>query len=147
MLAFDGTFKSRAPALAATRDAAILELLYGSGLRLSELVALDVTNLDLLDQTVRVLGKGQKERIVPVGRPALKAIHAYRIQAHVREGPLLLNKRRTRISGHSVERMLQKYLSATSIKLQVSPHTLQHCFATHLLDNGADLVSLQSMLC
>ena len=109
-------------------------------------MALDVTNLDLLDQTVRVLGKGQNERIVPVGRPALKAIHAYRIQAHVREGPLFLNKRRTRISGHSVERMLQKYLSATSIKLQVSPHTLRHCFATHLLDNGADLVSLQSML-
>jgi integrase/recombinase XerC len=67
MLAFDGTFKSRASAWAATRDAAILELLYGSGLRLSELVALDVTNLDLLDHTVRVLGKGQKERIVPVG--------------------------------------------------------------------------------
>jgi integrase/recombinase XerC len=138
--------KNQAPLWAATRDAAILELFYSSGLRLSELVALDVGDVDVYTESVRVFGKGRKERIVPVGQTALAAIQKYRQEASVHAGPLFISKLRKRISARSVWLLLKKYLAETDIALKVSPHKLRHSFATHLLDNGADLRSVQSLL-
>jgi integrase/recombinase XerC len=138
--------QAQAPVWAASRDAAIMELLYSSGLRLSELAALNVADLDTFSETVRVIGKGRKERIVPVGQVALKSIQQYRFEANVQAGPLFLSKLRKRMSARSIWLMLKKHLSQTSIQLRVSPHKLRHSFATHLLDNGADLRSVQTLL-
>ena len=138
--------RAQAPIWAAGRDAAMLELFYSSGLRLSELAALNVPDVDPFSETVRVLGKGRKERIVPVGQIALKAIQLYRIEANVQSGPLFLSKSRKRLSARSIWLMLKKHLAQTSIQLRVSPHKLRHSFATHLLDNGADLRSVQTLL-
>jgi site-specific recombinase XerD len=128
------------------RDAAILELFYSSGLRLAELVALDVKDVDVFSESVRVLGKGRKERVVPVGAPALEAIQRYRQQARVEAGPLFLSKVRKRISAVNVWLAIQRYLPHTTIPVHVTPHKLRHSFATHLLDAGADLRSVQSLL-
>jgi integrase/recombinase XerC len=136
----------QAPAWAAARDAAMMELFYSSGLRLSELAALNVADVDTFSETVRVLGKGRKERIVPVGQVALKSLQQYRLEANVQAGPLFLSKLRKRMSTRSIWLMLKKHLSQTSIQLRVSPHKLRHSFATHLLDNGADLRSVQTLL-
>jgi site-specific recombinase XerD len=136
----------RAPVWMPARDAAILELFYSSGLRLAELVALDVGNVDLYSESVRVLGKGRKERVVPVGAPALAAIQRYRQEANVHVGPLFISKVRRRIAQANVWLVLKRYLPHTSIPLKVSPHKLRHSFATHLLDAGADLRSVQSLL-
>ncbi|MBV8533452.1 MAG: tyrosine recombinase XerC [Verrucomicrobia bacterium] len=136
----------QAPAWAAARDAAMMELFYSSGLRLSELAALNVADLDTFSETVRVIGKGRKERIVPVGQLALKAIQQYRLEAGVQSGPLFISKLRKRMSPRSIWLMLRKHVSETSIQLRVSPHKLRHSFATHLLDNGADLRSVQTLL-
>jgi site-specific recombinase XerD len=138
--------QGQAQTWAAARDAAMMELFYSSGLRLSELAALNVADVDTFSETVRVLGKGRKERIVPVGQIALKAIQQYRLEANVQSGPLFLSKLRKRISTRSIWLMLRKHLSQTSIQLRVSPHKLRHSFATHLLDNGADLRSVQTLL-
>jgi integrase/recombinase XerC len=138
--------RNQAPAWAAARDIAILELFYSSGLRLSELVALNVADVDLFSETARVIGKGRKERIVPVGSVALKAIQEYRHQAKVQAGPLFISKLRKRLSPRSVWLLLKKYLPETSIQLRATPHKLRHSFATHLLDNGADLRSVQTLL-
>ena len=138
--------QAQAPPWAAARDAAMMELFYSSGLRLSELVTLNVADVDIFSETVRVLGKGRKERIVPVGQLALRAIEQYRRQANVQSGPLFLSKLRKRMSSRSIWLMLKKHLSQTSIQLRVSPHKLRHSFATHLLDNGADLRSVQTLL-
>jgi integrase/recombinase XerC len=138
--------RGQAPIWAAMRDAAMMELFYSSGLRLSELAALNVADIDTFSETVRVLGKGRKERIVPVGQIALEAIQRYRFEANVQTGPLFLSKLRKRISTRSIWLMLKKHLSQTSIQLRVSPHKLRHSFATHLLDNGADLRSVQTLL-
>jgi integrase/recombinase XerC len=137
---------AQAPAWAAGRDAAMMELFYSSGLRLSELAALNVADLDTFSETVRVIGKGRKERIVPVGQIALKAVQRYRFEANVQSGPLFISKLRKRMSARSIWLMLKKHLSQTSIQLRVSPHKLRHSFATHLLDNGADLRSVQTLL-
>jgi integrase/recombinase XerC len=131
---------------AAARDSAMMELFYSSGLRLSELAALNVADVDTFSETVRVLGKGRKERIVPVGQVALKAIQQYQLEANVQSGPLFLSKLRKRISTRSIWLMLKKHLAQTSIQLRISPHKLRHSFATHLLDNGADLRSVQTLL-
>jgi len=128
------------------RDAAILELFYSCGLRISELLSLDVKDLDFIGETVRVKGKGAKERIVPVGGPALNAIQRYRQEAAVTSGPLFLSKRRTRITQQAVDLLLRKYLRHSDIPFAISPHKLRHSFATHLLDAGADLRSVQSLL-
>jgi site-specific recombinase XerD len=128
------------------RDAAILELFYSSGLRLAELVALDVKDVDVFSESVRVLGKGRKERVVPVGAPALAAIQKYRHEARVDAGPLFLSKVRRRMAPANVALVLKRYLPHTSIPVNVSPHKLRHSFATHLLDAGADLRSVQSLL-
>jgi site-specific recombinase XerD len=138
--------KNQAPAWAISRDVAILELFYSSGLRLSELVALDVADIDVYAESVRVLGKGRKERVVPVGDLALQAIQKYRQQAGVHSGPLFISKLRKRLSARSVWVILKKHVGNTSIQLPVSPHKLRHSFATHLLENGADLRSVQTLL-
>lgn len=128
------------------RDAAILELFYSCGLRISELLALEVADVDFIGETLQVMGKGSKERIVPVGTPAINAIQRYRKEAAVTSGPLFLSKRRTRITQQAVDQLLKKYLRLSDIPFAISPHKLRHSFATHLLDAGADLRSVQSLL-
>jgi site-specific recombinase XerD len=130
----------------AARDTAILELFYSSGLRLAELAALDVRDLDPIGETVRVMGKGSRERIVPVGGLALEALSRYRHQAKVQSGPLFLNKSRKRLGHRSIWLMLKNYVREAGLPATLSPHKLRHSFATHLLDNGADLRSVQSLL-
>jgi integrase/recombinase XerC len=138
--------ESRAPVWMPQRDVAIMELFYSSGLRLAELVALDVPHVDYITESVRVFGKGRKERVVPVGIPALEAIQRYRQAARVEAGPLFINKMRKRLSSRSVWLLLKRYLRHTDIAINVSPHKLRHSFATHILDAGADLRSVQSLL-
>ncbi len=128
------------------RDTAILELFYSCGLRISELLALDVKDVDFIGETVKVRGKGAKERIVPVGGPAINAIQRYRQEAAVTSGVLFLSKRRTRITQQAVDLLLRKYLKHSGIPFSISPHKLRHSFATHLLDAGADLRSVQALL-
>ncbi len=135
-----------APAWMPLRDAAVLELFYSSGLRLSELAVLDVSDVDLYTESVRVFGKGRKERICPVGLPALEAVQRYRTAAKVHSGPLFINKLRRRISARSIWLIVRRYLRHTSIPINISPHKLRHSFATHLLDRGADLRSVQALL-
>ena len=139
--------KSRsAPAWMPLRDVAILELFYSSGLRLSELAALNMADVDPYTESVRVFGKGRKERVCPVGLPALEAISRYRIAANVHSGPLFINKARKRISPRSIWLVLKRYVRHTSIPISISPHKLRHSFATHMLDRGADLRSVQALL-
>jgi integrase/recombinase XerC len=136
------------------RDRALLELLYGSGLRVSEVCALDVDDVDLRAQAVRVLGKGRKERRVPVSEPARVAVRRYisegrrklmEQQAGTDTAALFLNKRGRRIGPRSVRAMLETYLRAEG-RASISPHALRHSFATHLLDGGADLRAVQELL-
>lgn len=136
----------KAPPWLPLRDAAILELFYSCGLRISELLALEVKDMDFIGETIRVKGKGAKERIVPVGEPAINAIQRYRQEAVVTSGPLFLSKFRKRITQQSVDLLLRKYLKHSDIPFSISPHKLRHSFATHLLDAGADLRSVQSLL-
>jgi len=139
--------KSRsAPSWMPLRDVAIMELFYSSGLRLSELAALDVPDVDLYTESVRVFGKGRKERVCPVGLPALEAIQKYRMAANVHAGALFINKARRRMSVRSVWLVLKRYVRRTSIPISMSPHKLRHSFATHMLDRGADLRSVQALL-
>lgn len=135
-----------APVWMPQRDAAIMEIFYSSGLRLAELASLNVADVDLYTESVRVLGKGRKERVCPVGAPALEAVSRYRAAANVQSGPLFINKGRRRISPRSIWLILKRYLRHTSIPISLSPHKLRHSFATHLLDGGADLRSVQALL-
>jgi integrase/recombinase XerC len=135
-----------APVWMPLRDVAIMELFYSSGLRLSELAALDVADVDLYTESVRVFGKGRKERVCPVGLPALEAISRYRAAANVHSGPLFISKSRRRMSTRSIWLVLKRYLRHTSIPISISPHKLRHSFATHMLDRGADLRSVQALL-
>ena len=128
------------------RDTAILELFYSTGLRLSELTGLNAEQIDSTTTTLRVLGKGSKERLVPVGSYASKAIQKYRFEAQVHEGPLFISKLRKRLSPRAIDQLLKKYLKQSEIPFDVTPHKLRHSFATHLLDNGADLRAVQSLL-
>lgn len=135
-----------------TRDRAILELFYASGLRLSELVALNLDQVDLENKLVRVLGKGNKERMVPVGQKALDALKTY-LQKRITflngkpdQKGIFLNKSGDRISARAVERLIEKYLKVTGIQKKVTPHILRHTFATHLLNNGADMRGIQELL-
>ncbi len=138
--------EKQAPVWMPWRDAAILELFYSSGLRLAELAALDVRDIDPYNETVRVLGKGSKERVLPVGEPALQAIQEYRQRAKVQTGPLFISKLRKRLGPGSIWTLVKKYLRLAEIPVPASPHKLRHSFATHLLDAGADLRSVQSLL-
>lgn len=143
------------------RDRAILELFYASGLRLSELVGLDVDDVHLAGRTVRVLGKGRKERLVPFNRSTEEAIRAWlkdwealvAVQSSAprrgtRRGgqPLFLNYQGRRLSTRSVDRLVRKYVAQCSTRFGISPHALRHSFATHLLERGADLRAIQELL-
>jgi len=142
------------------RDRAILELLYASGLRLSELVDLDLDDVNLSGRLVRVRGKGGKERIVPFNRSATAAIRAYLKDRHTfvaapaydrgrtgsRRDALIVNYRGGRLSGRSVDRLVRRYVAQSSARLGISPHALRHSFATHLLERGADLRVIQELL-
>ena len=135
-----------APVWMPLRDVAIMELFYSSGLRLGELAALDVSDVDLYTESVRVFGKGRKERVCPVGLPALEATSRYRAAANVHSGSLFISKSRRRMSTRSIWLVLKRYLRHTSIPISISPHKLRHSFATHMLDRGADLRSVQALL-
>jgi len=131
---------------ARVRDAAVLELLYATGLRVSELSGLDLDDLDRSQQTVRVLGKGRKERIVPYGSRAASALSAYLTGRGTGAGPLFANRRGGRLTVRSLHTIVRRSAAATGITRRVSPHTLRHTFATHLLDAGADLRVIQELL-
>lgn len=131
------------------RDTAILEVLYSTGLRVSELCSLALYDVD--DQFIRIKGKGGKERIVPIGKKAIKAIDAYlcydRFSAEHEKNPILfLSRTRKPLDRISVWRLVKYYAKKANIVKMISPHTLRHSFATHLLDNGADLRVIQEML-
>ena len=128
------------------RDTAILELFYTTGMRLEEVSKANVGDIDAFNCSIRVSGKGKKERVCPLGGPALEAIAIYQTVAEVKQGPLFINKSRRRLSNVSVWQVVKKYLRLSRIPINVSPHKLRHSFATHLLDNGADLRSVQALL-
>jgi len=130
------------------RDHAILELLYSSGLRVGELVGLNSNRLDLELGIVKVMGKGRKERIVPVGSKAVEAAKAYMMEWGIPEGehPLFVNSKGRRLTARTVGRLTKKYARNSGIFRKVSPHSLRHTFATHLLDAGADIREIQEML-
>jgi integrase/recombinase XerC len=143
------------------RDRAMLELFYASGLRLSELVAIDLEDLNLGDRMVRVMGKGGKQRIVPFNQSAAAAIRSWMKdraailagrepgpgrKRHAPADPLFINYRGTRLTGRSVDRLLRRYVAQCSTRLGISPHALRHSFATHLLQRGADLRAIQELL-
>ena len=130
------------------RDRAILELLYSSGIRVGELVGLNLNRLNLDLGIVKVMGKGRKERIVPVGSKAVEALKAYLEKRGVLSGeePLFINSRGGRLTARSVGRLTKKYTKRSGIFRKISPHTLRHSFATHLLDAGADIREIQEML-
>ena len=143
------------PNLRNLRDCAILELLYASGLRVSELVGLNEGDLDMTECLVRVLGKGRKERIVPFGQFAARALEIYRLERalqgktrHDDAGnlPVFINLRGSRLTARSVQRLLERYRGHLAPGRQITPHTLRHSFATHLLESGADLRSIQELL-
>ena len=146
----DAPLKSEAPVKGPPwlryRDAAILELFYSSGLRISELLSLDVADFDFVEGLVRVEGKGRKHRIVPVGGAAMAAIQRYRQEAAITNGALFRSVRGTRITQQAVDLMLRKYLKLSGLPFAASPHKLRHTFATHMLDAGADLRSVQELL-
>ena len=134
------------------RDKAILELLYASGLRVSEIAGLDIINVNLAEREVRVLGKGSKERITLMGKPAANAIDCYLREGRPKligtrfTGALFLNRYGRRLSRRSIEQMLSRYAAAAGFTKRVFPHMIRHSFATHLLDGGADLRVVQELL-
>ncbi len=135
------------------RSRAIFETLYSSGIRVSELAGMNMFDVDFTKQVIRVLGKGNKERIVPVGRKALTAISDYRKRLQIEDGirtdentPLFLNKNNGRLTTRSIARILEKTAKECGLLIPVSPHSMRHSFATHLLDAGADLRVVQELL-
>jgi len=130
----------------ARKLAAVLEILYATGLRVSELAGLDLDDVDRSQQTVRVLGKGRKERIVPFGRSAAEALTAYLKLRGGAAGPLFSNRRGGRLTVRSLHTIVRRSAASIGITRRVSPHTLRHTFATHLLDAGADLRMIQELL-
>jgi integrase/recombinase XerC len=140
--------------LLSSRDKAMLEILYSSGIRVSELVELEMQDLDLQEGVLRVKGKGRKDRLTPIGSQAIKAIQRYfdlrqqdgRCQQSSHQTRVFLNKHGEPLSTRSVRRKLDKYLVQAGLDPGISPHTLRHSFATHLLNNGADLRSVQELL-
>lgn len=134
------------------RDKALLELLYATGLRVSELVGANLDDLNFSDRLIRVRGKGKKERIVPFGRKAEESLALYiRARPKINKGEIernavFLNFRGERLTSRSVERIVDKYLQLTAIQREISPHSLRHSFASHLLSRGADLRMIQELL-
>ena len=139
--------------LLAARDKAMLEVLYSSGIRVSELVELELADMDLQEGVLRVRGKGRKDRLTPIGSQAIRALQRYfelrsmdlKFTANT-SGRVFLNKHGQSLSTRSVRRKLDKYLVSAGLDPGISPHTLRHSFATHLLNNGADLRSVQELL-
>jgi integrase/recombinase XerD len=136
-----------------SRDRALLELLYASGLRVSEATSLDLGDADLSEETVRVVGKGNRQRVIPMGSKAIAALAAYLKAARPRLArgraaaqALFLNRRGGRLSRQSCWKLLRRYARAAGITRALSPHVLRHSFATHLLERGADLRAVQEML-
>ena len=137
----------KADDLQGRRDRAILETLYSTGIRVSELVGLNVGDIDTMSELIKVRGKGKKERIVPVGSYALEALKVYIASRGSNSQPaLFLNKNNKRLSARSISRILDKYMKLADIRHSPSPHILRHSFATHLLDRGADLRAVQELL-
>lgn len=137
------------------RDIAILEVLYSSGMRVSELTGMKENNIDLISDVIKVRGKGGKERLCPIGHPAAKALRtamekrnevAVTLYSKSSSLPLLMNHMGGKLTSRSVERLLKKYLIKADLNPNISPHALRHTFATHLLDAGADLRSVQELL-
>jgi len=136
------------------RDRAIMETLYGTGVRVSELVSLNIEDVDFLGEVLHIRGKGKKERIAPIGSSALQSIQHYMEYRNRRaqnngnfdSKVLFVNKHGKRLSTRSVRRKMDKYLKLAGLDPSISPHTLRHSFATHLLNNGADLRSVQELL-
>lgn len=128
------------------RDRAVLETFYSTGMRISELVGLSTEDIDFIGGIVKVKGKGKKERICPIGDIAISAIRAYLEKRKRQSEALFLNKSGRRITARGIRNIVTKYLRLASIKQGVSPHTLRHSFATHLLNRGADLRSVQELL-
>ena len=143
----------QADTLLGLRNRAIFETLYSCGLRVSELAGMNTSDVDFSAAHVRVSGKGGKERIVPIGQKALKAVEAYRIQLlrqvgieRNAKGPLFLNKSHARLSTRSIARILKQLVDDCGLISPVSPHAMRHTFATHMLDAGADLRTVQELL-
>lgn len=131
------------------RDRAILELMYSCGLRVSELVGINLNDLDMESMNVKVLGKGNKERIVPLGSKAASSIESYleqRLDLKPKDDFLFVNARGGRLTTRSIDRIIKKYAAIAGIPKNISPHVLRHTFATHLLGGGADLRAIQEML-
>lgn len=134
------------------RDKSMLELLYATGLRVSELVGIDLEDINYEERLIRVRGKGKKERLVPFGRIAAESLELYirsRGQIHkgqIEEDALFLNYRGARITARSVERVVDKYIRFSAMRRKISPHSLRHSFASHLLSRGADLRVIQELL-
>ena len=136
----------QAPQWTPERDSAILEMFYSTGMRLAELSSINVEDIDVISEVVRVVGKGRKERVCPIGTPALDAIQRYRMAAGVHEGPLFISKVRRRITTQALADVVEKYWKHSGMPVHVTPHKFRHSFATHLLNNGADLRSVQTLL-
>jgi integrase/recombinase XerC len=139
--------------LSGARDRALMELFYSSGIRLGELAGLNIDDINFSQGLLKIRGKGKKERIVPVGGPALSAIQSYlKILAGIsgrrgiQDGPLFVNSRGGRLTSRSVARVVDKVVRISGISRKISPHALRHSFATHLMDAGADLRAIQELL-
>ncbi|MFH0855939.1 MAG: tyrosine recombinase XerC [Candidatus Omnitrophota bacterium] len=128
------------------RDRAILETFYSSGLRISELVSLSLDDVDFIAGIIKAMGKGKKERVVPIGEIALRAIRKYLDKRKKHNNALFLNKNGKRISARGVRDVVGKYLKSAGLRHGISPHTFRHSFATHLLNRGADLRTVQELL-
>src|ERR1051326_1424141 len=134
--------------ITALRDRAMLETIYSTGLRIHELVGLNNEDLDALGETLRVRGKGKKMRLDPIGEPAIRAIQEYqKIEGNTqRTAPIFLNNRSGRLTPRRVQQLLKRYLITANLDPDITPHTLRHSFATHMLNAGADLRSVQELL-
>jgi integrase/recombinase XerC len=140
----------------AKRDRAILETLYSTGLRVSELTGLNLSDVDPTSEVIRARGKGRRERVIPIGTFALRAIQEYldirtavladQAQANMPDSPLFLNRFGQRLSSRSIRKIMDKYIKVTGLNMKTSPHTLRHSFATHLLNRGANLRLVQELL-
>lgn len=129
------------------RDRAILELLYSTGIRVGELISLTMKDINLLEENVKVKGKGKKERIVPVGGPAMKALTEYiEAKPQGKTEKIFLNRYSKALTERSVERLVDKYTKRAGVVKKVTPHTFRHSFATHMLERGADLRTVQELL-
>lgn len=128
------------------RDRAIFEIMYSSGMRVGELVGMNLSDLDLVGNIVKVRGKGRKERILPLGAPAVAALQEYLDNRKLASQAVFLNNRGGRLTARSIRNIINKYLPKAALKQNVHPHMLRHSFATHMLDRGADLRSVQELL-